>query len=191
MKILIIDGHPYEKGLACRLAGAYAKGASRSGHAVKLIAPRNMQFDPILRYGYRKRMELEKDLVQAQEDIIWSEHIVVTTPIWWMNVPALLKGFFDRILLPKFAYSYGNRKFVPKGLLKGRSVRMIYTQGSPRWATALAFFDAHWILIKYGIFKFVGLGPVKRTVVGKADKISQEKKAKWIKKVYLLGKKGL
>lgn len=191
MKILIIDGHPYSRGLASKLSVVYAKGANKDGHKVRFIRLRDLKFDTILRFGYRKKMILEEDLKQAQADIYWCEHLVIATPIWWMGLPALVKGFVDRTLLPKFAYSYGNRKYIPKGLLKGRSLRVIYTQGSPRWATALVFFDAHWLMMKYGIFKFVGFGPVKRKVVGRADKISKHREKKEIEKVYLLGQKGL
>lgn len=189
MKILIIDGHPYHKGLASELSRAYAEGAEKGGHEVKFVKIRDLQFDPILRYGYRKRMELEIDLIEQQKNLQWCDHLVVATPIWWMSLPALLKGFFDRILLPKFAFSYAGRKFIPKGLLSGKSARIIYTQGSSRWITATFLFDVHWLLIKIGIFKFVGFSPVKRFAVGGAEKLTDKKKKGIIEEVSSLGKR--
>lgn len=189
MKVLIIDGHPYHKGLASELSRSYAEGAKKGGHEVRLVKIRDLEFDPILRYGYRKRMELEPDLIEQQENLKWCDHLVVTTPIWWMSLPALLKGFFDRILLPKFAFSYSGRKFIPKGLLSGRSARVIYTQGSSRWITGIILFDIHWLLIKLGIFKFVGFSSVKRFAIGGAEKLTEKKKAGIVEKVSNLGKR--
>lgn len=45
-------------------------------------------------------MELEEDLVKAQELIRWADHLVFVYPIWWGTMPAVLKGFFDRVFLP-------------------------------------------------------------------------------------------
>lgn len=63
-----------------------------------------MNFNPNLEFGYRKRMELEPDLIDSQERIIWSEHIVIVYPVWWGSFPAIMKGFFDRTLLAPFSY---------------------------------------------------------------------------------------
>ena len=170
MKIFIINGHPNPEGLASELSRQYAKGAQEGGHEVRLVNLSDLQFDPILRHGYRKIMPLEPDLVRQQENIRWCEHLVVATPIWWMGFPALLKGFIDRTILPGFAFSYGKSKLVPKGLMKGKNVRVIYTQGAPRCATAMIFLDFHWWLMKFAIFKFSGFSAVRRSVFGNADK---------------------
>lgn len=193
-KILIIDAHPYHKGLASQLAREYFRGAQAGEHEVKIVEIRKLQFDPILRYGYRKVMELEPDLVEQQKNIMWCDHLVITTPIWWMSWPALFKGFIDRVMLPGFAYSYGDRKmirkFIPKGLMKGKTVCVVYTQGSPRWITGLFLFDAHWLLMKVGVFKFIGFSSVRRLVFGNAEKLNSKQKNKKLQKVFELGKKG-
>jgi len=190
MKILVIDGHPYEKGLASELARTYCQGALAAGHEVKTVDIRDLKFDPVLKYGYRKIMGLEPDLVATQEKIKWCQHLVIAYPIWWMGFPALLKGFVDRTFLPNFAYTFGSRKIIPKGLLKGRSARIIYTQGAPRWATMLVFFDFHWLLVKFGLLRFCGIWPIRRTAVGNAEKLSKLSKEKLLEKVAKTGKRG-
>lgn len=68
------------------------------------IRLRDLKFNPILEYGYRKRTELESDLLDSQKKILWADHIVWIYPVWWGSVPALLKGFLDRVLIPGFAF---------------------------------------------------------------------------------------
>lgn len=191
MRILIIDGHPYAESFSNALANSYAKGAQEKGHEVELVHLRDLNFDPILHYGYQKKMELEDDLKRQQELLKWCEHLVVVTPIWWMNVPALLKGYFDRVLLPGFAFSFKNKKLIPDKFLKGRSARLIYTQNTPRWISTFFFLDSIWRLFKFGVLGFVGFGPVRRTVFARILSSSEERKKTWLRQVYKLGKKAL
>jgi len=104
-RILIILGHPAETSLCRAIAEAYQSGAQAAGQDVRLLSLGQLDFDPILRDGYNTIQPLEPDLVAAQESIAWAEHLVFVYPIWWGSIPAILKGFFDRIFLPGFALS--------------------------------------------------------------------------------------
>jgi len=186
MKILIINGHPYDKSFSHALADSYFDGAKKGGHEVKLVNLGELKFDPVLRYGYAKRMEIEADWADQQDLIKWCEHLVVVMPIWWGGMPSLLKGYFDRILTPGFAYKWKSSLRWDK-LLKGRSARVIYTQGSPQWVTLLVFHDAYWSVIKKSILAFTGFKPVKRIIISRPDKLSEEYRKKWFTKIYNLG----
>ena len=61
MNILIIQGHPDPESYNRALGEAYAKGARQSGHEVKALNISDLDFNPNLAYGYRKRSELEPD----------------------------------------------------------------------------------------------------------------------------------
>ena len=69
--ILIINGHPDAKSYNSALADAYQKGANASGADMKTINIRDLDFNPNLQYRYRQRTELEPDLLQVQELILW------------------------------------------------------------------------------------------------------------------------
>jgi NAD(P)H dehydrogenase (quinone) len=103
-KILILNGHPDNVSYNYALAEAYFKGAIASGADVQIIHIRDLHFNLNLQYGYRKRTELEPDLLMAQEKLKWAEHLVLVYPVWWGSVPAIMKGFLDRTLLPGFAF---------------------------------------------------------------------------------------
>jgi putative NADPH-quinone reductase len=161
MKILVIDGHPDKTSFTAAVANAYFEGAYNGKHDVKIIKLRDLKFDPILHNGYKKEQKLEKDLVKAQELIKWCEHLVLVTPVWWNNVPALLKGFMDRVLNPGFAFSYSAETKKPTGLLKGRTFRVLYSQASPFCVSFFLHRDCFWKQMKC-VFKFCGFSGVKR-----------------------------
>jgi len=89
-KILLIIGHLDEESYNFALAAAYKKGAIDSGAKVKEIKIRELDFNPNLQFGYRKRTELEPDLLNAQELIKWADHLVWVYPVWWGSVPEMV-----------------------------------------------------------------------------------------------------
>jgi len=188
-KILVILGHPRVKSYNGALADSYVKGAKKSGAQVKRINLRDLRFDPILWEGYAKIQELEEDLVQAQKDILWAEHLVFIFPTWWATIPALLKGFIDRIFLPGFAFKY--RKDFPwwDKYLKGKSARIIVTMDAPYLYYKFFIGSPGIKMLKRGVLQFSGVKPVKITPIGQIRFLTGEKAKKWLKKIEVLGMK--
>ena len=83
MKILIINGHPDKESYNYAIFESYKKGAVDSDAEVKEIRIGELNFNPNLQFGYRKRTELEPDLLAAQEKIKWADHLVWIYPVWW------------------------------------------------------------------------------------------------------------
>lgn len=134
--ILILLGHPDRDSLCGALAQRYATAAENAGHQVRLIALGDLQFDPVLRHGYRQIQPLEADLQDAAEAIEACDHLVLVYPTWWGAMPALLKGFFDRVLLPGYAFRYRRDSVWWDRLLAGRSARVITTLDTRPGTTA-------------------------------------------------------
>lgn len=129
MSALVIDGHPDPRSLTAALAQRYAAG---HGDA-RVLALRDLDFDPHLRFGYRARMPLEPDLADAKRALREADAVVVATPLWWGSVPAVLKGFFDRALLPRQEYRY-TKLGLPQGLLPARRGRLLLLADTPWFA---------------------------------------------------------
>ena len=104
--ILVLLGHPNAESYCAALAKAYVKGASASGHHVVLMNVAELKFDYNQIYGLKADQTLEPDLKLAQEKIKWAHHIVIVQPVGWGSVPAVLKAFFDRVVLSGFAFKY-------------------------------------------------------------------------------------
>jgi len=132
-KILIINGHPNSDSYCHALAHAYKEAAMKGGNEVWLMNTNELKFQQNLEHGYSKRTELEPDLLVAQQKITWADHLVIIHPVWWGSVPAQLKGFFDRVLLPGFAFKYREKGLLWDKLLAGKTGHVIYTTDTPLW----------------------------------------------------------
>lgn len=189
-KILIINAHPYSESFCNALAQKYYQGALENGFEVKMTNLRYLNFDLVLHGGYSVITELEDDLKEQQEIIKWCNHLVIITPLWWAGLPALLKGFLDRTLLPGFAFKYSETSPMPKKLLEGRSATVIYTQGAPFLYSLLILKDSFWNSLKSGILEFCGFKPVKRLVLDSVSSSTPQKREKWLEIIYTKGKSG-
>lgn len=188
-KVLIINGNPDKESFCIALAIAYKQGADAVGTTCKLIHLIDLQFDPILRYGFRKRTELEPDLLTVQQDIIEFDHLVFVYPTWWGTYPALLKGFIDRVFLPKFAFKYRDDSVFWDKLLKGKSAHIIVTMDTPKWYYSLIYHSPGHNSMKKGILGFCGITPVKVTALGPIKSSTPAKREKWLQQIEAFGKK--
>lgn len=132
-KIVIINGHPNPDSFNFGVAEEYKKTALANGNQVDEIVLTQMDFDPILRYGFQKRMDLEPDLLEAWDKIIWADHLVWIHPVWWGGMPALMKGFIDRLFLPGMAFKYRENSNWWDKLLTGKTARIITSLDQPSW----------------------------------------------------------
>jgi putative NADPH-quinone reductase len=138
-QILLVEGHPDPAGgrLCNALANAYAEGAEKGGHEVRRVRVAALDF-PLLRTQTDwQHGVVPATLRQAQQDILWGQHLVLFFPLWLGDMPALLKGFLEQVARPGFAFhAEGGNPFKKKALV-GRSARVVVTMGMPslvyRW----------------------------------------------------------
>ncbi len=189
-KILVILGHPRSESLCGALSRAYVEGAEAAGHEVRQLELGALSFDPILRETVRGTQPLEPDLVRAQELITWAEHLVFVYPTWWGGMPALLKGFIDRCLLPGFAYRYHTGDPFWDRLLKGRSARLLVTMGGPAWYYRIFSRMPGHNQMKRTILHFCGIRPVRITNFGPVRNSKPARREAWLAKARQLGRRG-
>ncbi len=185
-RIAVVVGHSRKNTFCEALGEAYVRGAKSAGHEVSLFVTSRMKFDPILHHGYEKPQPLEPDLKAASDAILAADHLVIVFPLWLGTLPAILKGFLERILIAEVAEPLKQGKY-PKPL-RGKSARVVITMGMPgfvyRW-----FFGAHALkMLKRNILKFVGVSPIRSTVHGYVEGVSGTRRENWLANMETLGR---
>ena len=186
-RILVILGQPQRQSFGAALAQAYAEGARASGAEVRELFLGDLKFDPAGAMNHSSQPALETDLVMAQEAIKWAEHLVFAYPIWWGTIPALLKGFIERVFLPGFAVNFRDNSPLWDKLLTGRSAHLIVTLNTPSWVYRWVYGRPGHNTMKKTILEFCGIKPVRITEVGPVRNSTDAKRKQWIAQIRALG----
>lgn len=191
-KILVINAHPDpDPARLCHaLADAYAAGAAEGGHEVRRVTLGALDFPLLRSTGEFEQGTVPEVLHPACDAVIWADHIVFVFPLWLGTMPALLKAFLEQVMRPGVAFAYpekGTGGFT-RTLLKGRSARIVVTMGMP------AFLYRYWYLghgvagVRRNILNFVGIKPVRETLLGMVTAASASKRAGWLERMRALGR---
>jgi NAD(P)H dehydrogenase (quinone) len=186
-KIAIVVGNPMRDSYGEALGEAYKRGAESGGHSAQLFVLARMNFDAILREGYRRLQPLEPDLVAAREALHACDHLVFVFPLWCGDMPAILKGFIERVLQGDLLAIQASGGKASWKIFKGKSARIIMTMGMPgliyRW-----YYGAHALkLLKRNILHLVGIKPVRTSVYGMIEAVGDETRKQWLREVEALG----
>jgi NAD(P)H dehydrogenase (quinone) len=187
-KIMVVVGHPQQNTLCEALGKAYVEGARGAGHEASLFLLSEMTFDPILRDGYRKVQTLEPDLQQAYTALAACEHLVIVFPLWCGDMPALLKGFVERMLQPDLIARQSTESEMDWHIFSNKTARIVMTMAMPvsiyRW-----YYRGHALkLLTRNILHFIGIKPVRHTLYGMVGTSKPEQRDRWIEQVRALGK---
>lgn len=179
MKTLVILGHVRKDSLCGSLARAYEDAALAQGSETRTINIGDLEFDLAADSRHYDR-PLEPDIIAAQEAIRWADHIVWVFPTWWGTFPAILKAFFDRVLLSQFAFRYGKGPIPLQKLLKGKTFRILVTMDAPwfyyRWVQGAPGTNA----MRKSIMGFCGLKELGTTVFTPVRTSTAEKRLGWL-----------
>ena len=190
-RIYVLTGHPGEKSLSRSLSLAYAAAAESAGHEVRITHLHDLTFDSDFgNGGYGQTKPLEPALDKVLEDLAWSEHVVLATPMWWGGVPAKLKGLFDRVLLPGRTFDTRKTSFgLPSPMLGGRTARVLLTSDTKSWLLRFVYHNAILNQLRCQIFSFIGIKPTRFTQFAEASHPSEHNVRRWISDVRKLGSK--
>ena len=132
METLIIYAHPQTAGFNSAILSAVKTKLNDRGIAYELIDLYAIGYDPVLKkeehYTAGNKFISEQNL-DFQKKIGACRRLIIIYPVWWNSPPAILKGFFDRILTSGFAYRFNGR--IPQGLLRDKKAAVFLTHGGP------------------------------------------------------------
>ncbi|MBE0578076.1 NAD(P)H-dependent oxidoreductase [Devosia sp.] len=139
MQALVVLAHPLSDSLCAHLAHEAIDALRSRGATVDVLNLYAEDFQPALTAAERrlhyKTPEPGPEIVALQQRLAAADMLVLVFPTWWFSLPAILKGWFDRVWAPKFAFEQGTPI---KPLLTGlKSCLVVTTLGSPWWIDAI------------------------------------------------------
>ncbi|PIF33230.1 NAD(P)H dehydrogenase (quinone) [Flavobacterium sp. 9] len=181
MKNLIIYAHPNSASLNHFFKQTVVESLEKKGEEVIVRDLNEINFNPVLSLEdmQGQRMGKVADEIKTEQDFItWADQVIFIYPIWWTGMPAIMKGFIDRVFSYGFAYRYDQG--VQKGLLTGKKAIIINSHGKANAEyEAMGMDKALALTSDTGIFTYCGLEIQKHFYFDKADRASAESIEVW------------
>lgn len=187
MKVLAVLAHPNHKSLSYAFFQQVIQGSQENAHIteIQVLDLYEEGFDPVLVFNEEKRrrdMHLDPKLALYREQILWADKLVFVYPIWWGRPPAMLLGYIDQLFASNFAYrDHGG--LLPEGLLKGKSAVCISSMKGPAFYPLYWLANAHKMLMRKALFRYVGIRQVKFFEFGNMESKQGKQKEK-LERVY-------
>ncbi|MBS1175064.1 MAG: putative dehydrogenase [Burkholderiaceae bacterium] len=186
MHTLVILAHPYSKSYCHALYNKVVQQLEQAGHIVDCLHLDEENFDPIMRsadlavYARSQSADPAVPLYQARIDA--AQQLVFIFPIWWEIMPALLKGFIDKVFTNGWAYEPS--KHGVKGLLTHiqRAV-VVTTMNTPKWAYRWLYGNAVQRALVRGTLRKCGVRNVKWVALSPISYVKNAQRQKWLNRV--------
>jgi NAD(P)H dehydrogenase (quinone) len=185
MKHLIIYAHPNPESLNHDILDRTVSTLKKNGHEVVVRDLYALDFYPVLKPEDTEAMKAGKtpDDIKIEQGFI-SEADVITFiyPIWWTGLPAIIKGYVDRVFAYGFAYASGENGIMK--LLKGKKGLIINTHGTPNEIyDEIGMTAGLKVTSDVGIFDFTGIEAVDHLLFGSIGYLDEEAYKGMLKKV--------
>lgn len=169
---LIIYCNPNPKSLSAAYKEALVELSELSANPVNVRDLYNIAFPPVLEmrdFDAVKHGQIPEEVKVEQDYLAWAELVTFIYPIWWTGMPALMKGYIDRVFTKGFAYTLDDQGHL-KGLLSGKKVVILNNMGLP-----YDYYDKKGMLTALkqtsdeGIFEFCGMEVLVHRFFGHMD----------------------
>ncbi len=168
MKALVVYAHPNDKSFNHAIKDEIILMLKEKNAEIRINDLYKEKFNPVLAPSDFEKLAkgtASDDVLKYQTDVKWSEIIIFIYPIWWASMPAILKGYIDRVFSHGFAYKSGKNGV--EGQLSDKKVFVINTTGSPfSLYSETGMHDAIKKLSDFAIFDFCGIKDVKHLFFG-------------------------
>jgi NAD(P)H dehydrogenase (quinone) len=137
MRVLVVYCHPVETSFHAALHREVVRNLLAAGHEVDDCDLYAEGFDPVLsreeRLGYHEVPGNQLPLRPYIQRLRQAEAIVFCFPTWCFGLPAMLKGYFDRLFMPGVAFDLSDPANVKPMLTHIKRISAVVTYGRPRW----------------------------------------------------------
>jgi NAD(P)H dehydrogenase (quinone) len=183
--VLVVYCHPNPASFTHAVLEAIREGLG-SRCDVEVVDLYAEGFEPALVVNeHHRRRDLDR--VEAtrryREQLRRADAVLFVYPMWWGGMPAMLKGYLDRVFVSGLAYSFENRPkeaVFPRGLLSDKELHCFYTLDAPWWA---ALFDPVWFGSLFAIYWYCGFRRVRRHYLARLKRRTDAERATWLREV--------
>lgn len=184
LNVLVIIGHPRKYSFSEAIAQAYISGAAYNPEVgIEVLQLADLSFNPNVIHNSPNVQPLEPAILEAKRLISWADHIIFIYPTWWGTMPALLKGFIDRVFTEGFAFheTEGGTGYTP--LLRGKTAQLITTMDTPRLVYQLFYRAPGNNAMRRSLLEFCGFELTSTLTFGPMKSSSIAQRKKWLDSV--------
>jgi NAD(P)H dehydrogenase (quinone) len=188
MKTVIVFNHPFAGSYCNSILQAVTKGLQKAQHEIDLIYLDRENFNPVMTaadlQAFKEKKPVDQKVVEYKARLDNADHLIFIFPIWWELMPALTKGFIDRVMFPGVAYDYNSNGIGMVPLFKKlKRVTVITTMNTPKIAYRLLFGNAIRKSVITGTFWKMGYRKNKWINLAMVKMASDTKRQKWLLKL--------
>lgn len=185
MRVVIVFNHPYEGSFGNAILIAVTKGLTGANHEVDLMHLDNDGFNPVMSKtdlkAFVDHKPVDPQVIDYNVRLEKADHLIFIFPIWWDLMPAMTKGFVDRVFTPGVVYDHHPRGFGLVPLLKNlKGVTVITTMNKPNIIYSLLIGNLIKKAMIKSVFKTMGYKNLKWISYNKVKSVGQEKRVKWL-----------
>jgi NAD(P)H dehydrogenase (quinone) len=197
MNVLYIYAHPEPRSFNGALRDTAMLTLARCGHQVKASNLYAIKFKAVLDPAdFRIRLNpdffnpaaeqmhgvatksLAPDILEEIDKIAWADLMIFQFPIWWSYMPAILKGWIDRVFVQGFVVDLREGRVYDRGLLKGKSAMIVTTSGGLEEMYSKSGIHGdlreHLSIITHNIFEFTGMTTLPPFIVYNVPAMTRE-----------------
>ncbi len=189
MKVAIVFNHPYEGSYCNAILESVKSGLQTANHEIDIIHLDKEGFNPVMTAqdlkAFRDKEPVDTKVIEYKNRLEQANHLVFIFPIWWELMPALMKGFIDKVIFPGVAYDYvnGSNTRMKPLMTNIKGVTVITTMNTPRVLYRLVFGNAVHKALMRGTFWKLGYKNRKWISYNMVKQVSHEKRKSWLSKL--------
>jgi NAD(P)H dehydrogenase (quinone) len=189
MKVLIIYAHPNPKSFNHAILEEFTRGLKDGGHAYEVVDLYDIDFDPCVKLEELAQFsggQVANDALDQQQKVASADGLAFIHPMWGWTVPAILKGWLERVFSYGFAYTRSEKGM--EGLLKHSKGLVLSTAaGIENYYRSFGYLDAHKKIVN-GFFSPSGIDNVGYMCFYAVTSVSDEARKQYLETAYQLGK---
>jgi 1,4-dihydroxy-2-naphthoate polyprenyltransferase len=179
IKALVIVGHTRANSFCHALATAYWESISSvPGVQARFVDLATVPFELNMHCESPRVQPLEPELTLIKDEFLSADHVVIVFPTWWGTMPAILKGFLDRILAPGEAFVEVGENY--RGLLKNKTAHLLTTMDAPAWVYRFIYKSPGVSALERAVLKFCGFEAVRTTRFDRIKHVSAQCRSTYV-----------